>query len=209
MSDQQGDGLFARLKEKFGDRILSCEVSEVGLVQMDLAPEHIIGVCSELKGDPELGFEELIDVAGVDFSEYDCPGPWCLSRFAVVYQLLSISNNWRLRVRAFVDDGLPKIASVTSVWSAANWFEREAFDLFGIVFDEHPDLRRILTDYGFIGHPFRKDFPLNGYVEMVYDEEKGRVVYQPVTIENRISVPKVSRHDHRYVRPQQRDDADA
>lgn len=124
-------------------------------------------------------------------------------RFAAVYQLLSIANNQRLRVRAFApDDDLPVIPSVVNIWTSANWYEREAFDLFGIVFEGHPDLRRILTDYGFVGHPFRKDFPLIGNVEVRYDPDKGRVVYEPVSIEPRVLVPRVIRKDHRYLKPE-------
>jgi NADH-quinone oxidoreductase subunit C len=181
----------------------------------------------------EFGFEQLIDLCGVDYSAYGkdewatddttatgfsrgvaegAPGRAARSvgqfkdsvpggaRFAVVYHLLSIAHNERLRVRVFApDDELPVVASVSSIWASANWYEREAFDLFGIVFEGHPDLRRILTDYGFIGHPFRKDFPLIGHVEMRYDPERGRVVYEPVSIEPRVLVPRVIRKDHRYL----------
>jgi NADH-quinone oxidoreductase subunit C len=152
--------------------------------------------CEKLKNDPRLGFEELIDLCGVDYAAYgDRPrqGP----RFAAVVHLLSVSNNWRLRLRAFCpDDAFPVVASAVDVWPVANWFEREAFDLFGIVFDGHPDLRRILTDYGFVGHPFRKDFPLSGYVEMRYDPEQKRVVYQPVTIDPREVTPRIVREEN-------------
>ncbi len=148
-----------------------------------------------LRDRPELRFEQLIDLCGVDYAVYGGAandGP----RFAIVYHLLSLANNWRLRVRTFApDDDFPVVPSVIDVWPAANWFEREAFDLFGVVFTGHPDLRRLLTDYGFVGHPFRKDFPVSGYVEMRYDPEKGRVVYQPVTIEPRENVPRVVRED--------------
>ena len=150
----------------------------------------------ELRDRPELRFEMLIDVCGADYSTYGDgtrEGP----RFAAVYHLLSLAHNWRLRVRAFAqDDDFPVLPSVIDVWPAANWFEREAFDLYGIVFDGHPDLRRLLTDYGFVGHPFRKDFPLSGYVEMRYDPEQGRVIYQPVTIEPREITPRIIREDH-------------
>lgn len=196
----QIEGLSARLIETLAEKVVSCDTSAVGEVRLDVCSKDVLEVFSVLRDDSGFGFEELIDVAGVDYSEYDSPGEWCKSRFAVVYHLLSITNNWRLRVRVFLDDVFPVVPSVTPLWRSANWFEREAFDMFGIVFEGHPDLRRILTDYGFIGHPFRKDFPLNGYVEMIYDEEKGRVIYQPVSIENRVTVPKVSRSDHRYVR---------
>ena len=160
-----------------------------------------------------------MDICGVDYSEYgqssrgvigliaedviefpDYPEqPWTGPRFAVVYHLLSLTHNERLRLRVFTDDETPIVDSVIDIWAAANWFEREAFDLFGILFEGHPDLRRLLTDYGFVGHPFRKDFPLIGNVEMRYDPEKKRVIYQPVTIVNRVLVPRVIRRDHRYV----------
>jgi NADH-quinone oxidoreductase subunit C len=152
-------------------------------------------VCERLKADP-FGFEQLIDLCGVDYASYgDKPreGP----RFAVVLHLLSVKNNWRLRLRAFCpQDELPMVSSLVEVWPAANWFEREAFDLFGIVFEGHPDLRRILTDYGFIGHPFRKDFPLSGHVEMRYDPEQKRVIYQPVTIDPREVTPRIVREEN-------------
>ena len=148
-----------------------------------------------LRDRPELRFEMLIDLCGVDYSTYgDVPreGP----RFAVVYHLLSLANNWRARVRVFVpDDAFPIVDSVIEIWPAANWFEREAFDLYGIVFSGHPDLRRLLTDYGFIGYPFRKDFPLSGHVEVRYDPEQGRVIYQPVSIEPREITPRVIREE--------------
>ena len=148
-----------------------------------------------LRDDPSLKFEELIDLCGVDYSQYG-EGTWDGLRFAVVSHLLSIEHNWRVRVRVFCpDDDMPLVESVTSIWRAANWYEREAFDLYGILFDGHGDLRRILTDYGFIGHPFRKDFPISGYVEMRYDPEQKRVIYQPVTIEPRENIPRVIREE--------------
>lgn len=148
-----------------------------------------------LRDDPSLKFEELIDLCGVDYSQYG-EGTYDGSRFAVVSHLLSIEHNWRVRVRVFCpDDDMPLVESVTSIWRGANWYEREAFDLFGILFDGHGDLRRILTDYGFIGHPFRKDFPISGYVEMRYDPEQKRVIYQPVTIEPRENIPRVIREE--------------
>jgi NADH-quinone oxidoreductase subunit C len=148
-----------------------------------------------LRDDARLRFEQLIDLAGMDYSSFG-EGTWQGPRFAVVMHLLSLSHNWRVRVRSMCsDDELPIVASVTEIWSAANWYEREAFDLYGIVFEGHPDLRRILTDYGFIGHPFRKDFPISGHVEMRYDPEQKRVVYQPVSIEPREIVPRVIRED--------------
>ena len=148
-----------------------------------------------LRDDPTLAFEQLIDLCGIDYQDY-LEGTYSGPRFAVVTHLLSIRHNLRLRVRVFAqDDAYPLVASVTPVWSSANWFEREAFDLFGILFDGHTDLRRILTDYGFIGHPFRKDFPISGHVEMRYDPELQRVVYQPVTIETREVTPRVVREE--------------
>jgi NADH-quinone oxidoreductase subunit C len=150
-----------------------------------------------LRDAPELRFEQLIDLCGVDYASYgDRPPPSGLrgKRFAAVAHLQSVEKNWRLRLRVFCpDDEFPLVASLVDVWPSANWYEREAFDLFGIMFDGHPDLRRILTDYGFVGHPFRKDFPLSGYVEMRYDPEQKRVVYQPVTIDPREVTPRIVR----------------
>ncbi|MBD8532488.1 MULTISPECIES: NADH-quinone oxidoreductase subunit C [unclassified Massilia] len=148
-----------------------------------------------LRDDPSLAFEEMIDLCGVDYSQYG-EGTWDGPRYAVTTHLLSLANNWRVRVRVFApDDEMPIVESITSIWRAANWYEREAFDLYGILFDGHGDLRRILTDYGFIGHPFRKDFPISGYVEMRYDPEQKRVIYQPVTIEPRENIPRVIREE--------------
>jgi len=148
-----------------------------------------------LRDNPALAFEEMIDLCGVDYSQYG-EGTWEGPRFAVVVHLLSLQHNWRVRVRTFCpDDDMPMVESITGIWRSANWFEREAFDLFGILFDGHGDLRRILTDYGFIGHPFRKDFPITGYVEMRYDPEQKRVIYQPVTIEPRENIPRVIREE--------------
>jgi NADH-quinone oxidoreductase subunit C len=184
--------------------------------------ETLLTVCRTLRDAPELKFEMLMDVAGVDYLHFgrdewqtesathsgfsrgivartDAPDPDAPGRFAVVYNLLSISHNQRLRLRVKCPETLePVVDSVTGVWASAAWFEREAFDLFGILFRGHPDLRRILTDYGFIGHPFRKDFPLSGNVEVQYDPDKKRVVYRPVSITPRVLVPKVIRRDHRY-----------
>lgn len=148
-----------------------------------------------LRDDPALGFDQLIDLCGIDYQDY-LDGTYSGPRFAVVTHLLSVKHNLRLRLRVFApDDSYPLVSSLTSVWNSANWFEREAFDLFGILFDGHADLRRILTDYGFIGHPFRKDFPISGNVEMRYDPELQRVVYQPVTIETREVTPRVVREE--------------
>lgn len=149
-----------------------------------------------LRDDYDLNFEQLIDICGVDYQRYG-EGAWTGRRYAAVYHLLSINKNQRLRVKVFAeDDTFPVVDSVLALWPSANWFEREAFDLFGIVFEGHPDLRRILTDYGFIGHPFRKDFPLSGYVEMRYDPEQQRVIYQPVTIEEREITPRTLREEN-------------
>jgi NADH-quinone oxidoreductase subunit C len=148
-----------------------------------------------LRDDPTLKFEQLIDLCGVDYSTYG-EGAWDGLRYAAVSHLLSLEHNWRVRVRVFApDDEMPLLASVAGIWRSANWYEREAFDLYGILFEGHNDLRRILTDYGFIGHPFRKDFPISGYVEMRYDPEQKRVIYQPVTIEPREIIPRVIREE--------------
>ncbi len=188
----------SRAVEKvLGDRVSESFQSRGELTVVVDAGE-IVDVCSALRDGPDTRFEQLIDLCGVDYSAYGKEEPsksWQGARFAVVYHLLSVQYNHRLRVKAYLDDEMPLIASVNDVWPCADWFEREAFDLYGIVFDGHPDLRRILTDYGFIGHPFRKDFPLSGYVEMRYDVEKGRVVYEPVSIEPRTLVPRVIRED--------------
>ncbi|MFW2439518.1 MAG: NADH-quinone oxidoreductase subunit C, partial [Arenicellales bacterium] len=159
--------------------------------------ESLHDICRKLHSGENFAFDTLIDVCGVDFLQYrqEAGETWDKPRFAVVYHLLSTSRNQRLRLRVFVEESSPMVDSVIDIWKSADWFEREAFDLFGILFKGHPDLRRILTDYGFVGHPFRKDFPISGHVEMRYDEEKGRVVYQPVTIEPRVLVPRVIREE--------------
>ena len=218
------------LRAAFEDSIDSVMLN-LGEVTVEVAPEQLVDVMAELRD--EHGFEQLVDVCGVDYSQYGrdewqteeasragfsrgveevsstgflkfgdalesqvAPG----RRFAAVYHLISYSHNQRLRIRAYAaDDDFPVIPTVTGVWQAANWYEREAFDLFGILFTGHPDLRRILTDYGFVGHPFRKDFPLIGHVEMRYDPERARVVYEPVSIQPRVLVPRVTRQDHRYI----------
>ena len=191
--------LEAALHEVLGDKIQHLD-SALGELTLTVAPINYRGTAQTLRDDARLGFEQLIDLCGLDYSQYkdgahskftDAP------RFAVVSHLLSITHNWRLRVRSFVvSDDVPVIASVNDIWNSANWFEREAFDLFGIVFEGHLDLRRILTDYGFIGHPFRKDFPTSGHVEMRYDAEQKRVIYQPVTIELREITPRIIREDN-------------
>ena len=167
-----------------------------GEVTVTVAPARYESIMRTLRDAPACRFEQLLDLCGVDYSTYG-DGRWEGPRFAVVTHLLSVSLNQRLRVRVFCeDDDFPVVASVTGLWNSANWYEREAFDLFGIMFEGHADLRRILTDYGFIGHPFRKDFPLSGHVEMRYDAERQRVVYEPVSIEPREVVPRVIREDN-------------
>ncbi len=188
------DTLQAALERLLGGRIKKV-VCDRGEITLTVGESDYLGVARALRDDDELRFEQLIDLCGVDYATYK-DEPWEGARFCVVSHLLSVSHNWRLRLKVFaVDDDMPTVASLVDVWSAANWFEREAFDLFGIIFDGHLDLRRILTDYGFIGHPFRKDFPTSGHVEMRYDVEQKRVVYQPVTIEPREIVPRVIRED--------------
>jgi NADH-quinone oxidoreductase subunit C len=187
--------LAAALSAAFEPPLTSVTVA-LGEVTVVVAAERLSDVMRTLRDRPEFRFESLIDACGVDYSTYG-DGAWEGARFAAVYHLLSLSHNHRVRVRAFAaDDDFPILPSVVDVWPAANWFEREAFDLYGIVFDGHPDLRRLLTDYGFVGHPFRKDFPLSGYVEMRYDPEQKRVIYQPVTIEPREITPRVIREEN-------------
>jgi NADH-quinone oxidoreductase subunit C len=213
-----------KLEKQFSDEVIACEIAS-DQVTLVLSAEHLLSVCKILRDDEQFAFAQLTDVCGVDYSAFKQVN-WATNettstgfsrgrdsnsekiadedqRFAVVYHLLSIKNNIRLRLCCYVSGEPPRIASVTDIWSSANWFEREAFDLFGIVFEGHPDLRRILTDYGFIGHPFRKDFPLEGNVELRYDEEKKRVVYEPVTITNRVLVPRVIRDDNRFIEPEE------
>ncbi|MDR2877308.1 MAG: NADH-quinone oxidoreductase subunit C [Chromatiales bacterium] len=199
MSESTLTTLAQNIQEHFPGLIDRSTIANAELT-VELRPEHLHDVCLTLRDEPRFGFELLIDLCGVDYLSYgEGDDGWQGPRFAVVYHLLSIANNQRLRVRSFLDENAPLAPSVVDVWEGANWFEREAFDLFGILFDGHPDLRRLLTDYGFIGHPFRKDFPLWGNVEMRYDPEKQRVVYEPVVIAPRVTVPRVIRHDHRYL----------
>jgi NADH-quinone oxidoreductase subunit C len=186
--------LATTIQNVLGARVQSVEVAlnEVTLV---VSAQDYFTAALMLRDDPALAFEQLIDLCGVDYQDYG-DGSWTGLRFAVVSHLLSLQHNQRLRLRVFApDDSYPVVASLVPVWSSANWFEREAFDLFGILFDGHEDLRRILTDYGFIGHPFRKDFPISGTVEMRYDPELKRVVYQPVTIEPREVIPRIVREE--------------
>jgi NADH-quinone oxidoreductase subunit C len=186
--------LAAALPAILGDKLAGVTVAR-GEITALVPAAQLDAAMRLLRDRPELRFETLIDLCGVDYSTYGDAaheGP----RFAVVYHLLSLANNWRLRVRAFVpDDAFPVIGSVIEVWPSANWYEREAFDLYGIMFKGHPDLRRLLTDYGFVGHPFRKDFPLSGHVEVRYDPEQGRVIYEPVSIEPREITPRIIRED--------------
>ncbi|WP_036312612.1 NADH-quinone oxidoreductase subunit C [Methylophaga thiooxydans] len=214
--------LKAKLEHDFADELLDCD-SDRDEITMHVAAEQIVAVCQRLRD--QYDFEQLLDLCGVDYSEYG-GSAWETKqssefgfsravdglghaepvqdglRFAVVYHLLSIKHNQRLRLKVRVEADSPVVDSVTSVWNSAEWFEREAFDLFGILFNGHNDLRRILTDYGFVGHPFRKDFPLIGNVEMRYDPDKKRVVYEPVSIEPRTLVPRVIRDDNRYHKDQ-------
>jgi NADH-quinone oxidoreductase subunit C len=167
----------------------------LGEVTVVVPAAGYLAAMQALRDNPATRFEQLIDLCGVDYSTYG-EGTWEGARFAVTSHLLSLEHNWRVRVRVFCpDDDMPLVESVTGIWRAANWYEREAFDMYGILFDGHNDLRRILTDYGFIGHPFRKDFPISGYVEMRYDPEQKRVIYQPVTIEPREIIPRVIREE--------------
>lgn len=214
------ESLAARLARRFQTALVSCTEAH-GETSTVIARAKLPEVCRALRDEAEFRFEQLIDLCGVDYADYgksthgeggltaedviefpDYPERhWSGPRYAVVYHLLSVTLNQRLRVKTFLTDEMPLADSVMDIWPVANWYEREAFDLFGIVFEGHPDLRRLLTDYGFIGHPMRKDFPLIGQVEMRYDPEKQRVVYQPVSIENRVLVPRVIRQDSRYAAP--------
>ncbi|MBI4938014.1 MAG: NADH-quinone oxidoreductase subunit C [Nitrosomonadales bacterium] len=169
---------------------------KLGELTLEIRAADLLPVMGRLRDEDCLRFEQLIDLCGVDYSAYG-DGAWGGKRFAAVYHLLSVTNNARLRVRVFADDDdFPILDSVTGIWPGANWFEREAFDLFGIIFTGHPDLRRLLTDYGFVGSPFRKDFPLSGHMEMRYDPEQRRVIYQPVTVEPREVTPRIIREEH-------------
>jgi NADH-quinone oxidoreductase subunit C len=187
------------LHDVLGGKVKHLE-SALGELTLTVSAADYHDVCKTLRDDSRLGFEQLMDLCGLDYSSYKdgahskfTDGP----RYAVVSHLLSVTHNWRLRVRVFaVSEDMPVVASVNDLWNSANWFEREAFDLFGIVFEGHLDLRRLLTDYGFVGHPFRKDFPTSGHVEMRYDAEQKRVVYQPVTIEPREITPRIIREDN-------------
>jgi len=220
--------LQAHIEASLGEKLLKADIA-LNELTIEVAAENLIETSTFLRDDDACSFEQLIDVCGVDYlsfgdSEWDVGGSGFTrgvkrefsfddseldsdkpefegKRFAVVSHLLSVKNNQRIRLKVYCEDNeFPLVDSVTTIWSSANWFEREAFDLFGIMFNGHPDLRRILTDYGFSGHPFRKDFPLIGQVEMRYDEEKERVVYEPVSIESRTLVPRIIRNDGRFTR---------
>jgi len=226
---QSADALAAKVRERLSGMIDGCRVAR-GEVTLEVPAERLLDACRRLRDDADLAFGQLVDLCGIDYSRYGV-ADWETSpsattsgysrgveqgvyrerdddrygtRFAVVYHLLSHTHNQRIRLRSPAAGEPPRVESVVEVWPSANWYEREAFDLFGILFDGHPDLRRILSDYGFVGHPFRKDFPLIGEVEMRYDPEKQRVVYQPVSIEPRVLVPRVIEHDHRYAEAIQR-----
>jgi NADH-quinone oxidoreductase subunit C len=187
--------LVAALREALGDKLADVTIA-LGEVTAVVRASDLPAAALLLRDAPALRFEQLIDLCGVDYSAYG-DGAHHGPRFAVVYHLLSLSHNWRLRLRVFApEDGFPVVDSVIGIWPSANWYEREAFDLFGIMFTGHPDLRRILTDYGFVGHPFRKDFPISGHVEMRYDPDQQRVIYQPVTIEPREITPRIVREEN-------------
>jgi len=189
------ENLEAAVRNALGDDLQSLAVA-FGEITIVVKAANYLSAMRVLRDHADTRFEELIDLCGVDYSIYG-DGAWDGARFAAVSHLLSIEHNWRLRVRVFApDDEMPLLASLTEIWPSANWYEREAFDFFGILFEGHNDLRRILTDYGFIGHPFRKDFPISGYVEMRYDAEQKRVIYQPVTIDPREITPRVIREEH-------------
>ena len=192
---QKLDTLQAALESVLGDSLKSL-VRARGEITITVAADRYLDTARTLRDNPALRFEQLIDLCGVDYADYKNQ-PWDGLRYGVVSHLLSVTHNWRVRLKVFaLDDDLPAVPSVTELWSSGNWFEREAFDMFGIIFEGHLDLRRILTDYGFIGHPMRKDFPVTGHVEMRYDAEQKRVIYQPVTIEPREITPRIIREDN-------------
>jgi NADH-quinone oxidoreductase subunit C len=192
---QRLDMLQAALEGVLGDKIKTFK-RDRGEITITVSAADYLGVATTLRDDASLKFEQLIDLCGLDYSSYK-DQPWDGPRYCIVSHLLSVSKNWRVRLKVFApDDDVPVVASLTDVWAGANWFEREAFDMVGVIFDGHVDLRRILTDYGFIGHPLRKDFPVSGHVEMRYDPEQKRVIYQPVTIEPREITPRIIREDN-------------
>ncbi|HEY4082426.1 MAG TPA: NADH-quinone oxidoreductase subunit C [Burkholderiaceae bacterium] len=189
------DTLKAALEAVLGEKIQKLHIA-LGEITLTVSAADYFGVAQTLKSHPDLAFEQLIDLCGLDYSSYK-DGAYEGLRYAVATHLLSITKNWRLRLKVFCpDDELPLVAALTPIWNAASWFEREAFDMYGIIFEGHEDLRRILTDYGFIGHPMRKDFPVSGHVEMRYDVEQKRVIYQPVSIEPREITPRIIREEN-------------
>ena len=218
---ESAEALAARIQKRFGASIDACRVSG-GEVTVEVGAQNLRSLCTSLRDEEDFAFAQLVDLCAVDYLEFgrtdwetsesasnegfsrgvevreDRQEATDLSRYVVVYHLLSHAHNQRLRVKTEAPGDPPCVASVVDIWNCADWFEREAFDLYGVLFDGHPDLRRILTDYGFIGHPFRKDFPLIGEVEVRYDPEKRRVVNEPVSIQERTLVPRVIRHDQRY-----------
>ncbi|CDQ09018.1 NADH-quinone oxidoreductase subunit C [Acidithiobacillus ferrivorans] len=187
------ENLRRNLGAELGETLRNARLDR-GELTVELSREGFLPACRWLRDDVNCAFDLLVDICGVDYVDYG-DGLWEGPRFAVVYHLLSLKHRQRLRVRIFADDDLPMVPSVVDIWAAANWFEREAFDLYGILFEGHPDLRRILTDYGFVGYPFRKDFPLVGMVEMRYDADQGRVVYEPTRTEERVVVPRILREE--------------
>jgi len=192
---QRLDKLQAALEAALGEKVKTFK-RELGEITLTVTAEDYLAVAKTLRDDASLKFEQLIDLCGIDYSSWK-DRPWDSPRYCAVSHLLSVSLNWRVRLKVFApDDDLPVLASLTELWSSANWFEREAFDMIGMIFEGHADLRRILTDYGFIGHPMRKDFPVSGHVEMRYDAEKKRVIYQPVSIEPREITPRIIREDN-------------
>jgi NADH-quinone oxidoreductase subunit C len=189
------DTLQAALQAALGDSIKTL-VRDRGELTITVAAADYLAAARTLRDEAALKFEQLVDLCGVDYSRYR-DQPWTGPRYCIVSHLLSVTHNWRLRLKVFApDDAMPVVDSLIGLWSSANWFEREAFDMIGVIFDGHDDLRRILTDYGFIGHPLRKDFPVSGHVEMRYDPEQKRVIYEPVTIEPREITPRVIREDN-------------
>ncbi|CUA86984.1 MULTISPECIES: NADH-quinone oxidoreductase subunit C [Gulbenkiania] len=194
MASHKLEALQAAIELALGEKVTQ---STLALDELTITckAENLLEVATLLRDHEAVAFTQCIDLCGVDYSAYR-EGLWDGQRYAVVYHLLSLEHNWRLRLRVFApDDDFPLLPSVVDIWNAANWYEREAFDLYGIVFEGHPDLRRLLTDYGFVGHPFRKDFPVSGHVEMRYDPTQQRVIYQPVTIEPREIVPRIIREE--------------
>lgn len=192
---------YSELAKKVTQKLAAIESIKTRVIfselTIEVSKENLVEICTLLRDDNELAFDTVIDICGVDYDSYEGIKAHP-SRFASVYHLLSVKNNHRIRLRTWLEDDFPIVDSVVAVWTGANWFEREAFDLLGIIYSGHPDLRRILTDYGFIGHPLRKDFPVEGQVEMRYDANKQRVIYEPVTIKERVVIPRVIRDDSRY-----------